>query len=285
MSRRRPCGLALAGLCTMLWAGSAMAQLFNLDARNTKIPLEIQADDGIEWRREEQTFIARGNAEAVQGEVSVRADMLTAVYRQAANGRNEITRLEAVGQVRVRSAADSAEGDRGVYDLDQGVLVLTGRLLVLTTPNDRITARESLEYWDKRLIAVARGNAQAVRGDNRLGADVLTAHLRPEGEKVAGKSPIKHIEGKGNVIVSTPREILRGNEGTYDLDSETARITGGVKITRGGSQLNGDLATVDMRTGVSRLQAAPGSGRVRGLIVPESAKDAPVRPKPSPPKG
>jgi lipopolysaccharide export system protein LptA len=277
MTRWWRSALLFAGL---LATGPVDAQLFNLDARNNKVPLEIQADDGIEWQRDQRTFIARGNARAVQGEVSVSADSLTATYREVAGGRSEIERLEAVGRVRIRSGEDSAEGERGVYDLDKGLLVLTGRGLVLTTRTDRITARDSLEYWDKRQIAVARGDARAARGDNRLRGDVLTAYLRNADEKAPDKSPIKLLEAKGGVIVSTPREILRGGEGRYDTDRELAEVMGDVKITRGGSQLNGDRATINMRTGVSRLVAAPGrgDGRVRGMIVPDSVNDrAPQR--------
>ncbi len=38
---------------------------------------------------------------------------------------------------------DQAQGDHAVYDLDQAVLVMTGRDLKLTTPNDVLTARDT----------------------------------------------------------------------------------------------------------------------------------------------
>ena len=36
---------------------------------------------------------------------------------------------------------------------------------------------EIMEFWEKKSIAVARGNAIAIKGDKRLKARVLTAHF------------------------------------------------------------------------------------------------------------
>jgi lipopolysaccharide export system protein LptA len=53
-------------------------------------------------------------------------------------------------------------------------------------------------------------------------------------------------------------------------------LRGGVKITRGADQLNGDAAEIDLNTGVSRLLSS-GSGRVRGVFGPKN-----LRPKTKP---
>ena len=45
-------------------------------------PIDISARDGIEWRQVEQEVIARGNAKAIRGDVTVTADRLTAWYRK-----------------------------------------------------------------------------------------------------------------------------------------------------------------------------------------------------------
>src|SRR5262245_44864339 len=43
---------------------------------SSKDPLEISADNGIEWKRDARTYTARGNALAKQGGTSVSADTL-----------------------------------------------------------------------------------------------------------------------------------------------------------------------------------------------------------------
>ena len=46
----------------------------------------------------------------------------------------------------------------------------------MTTTTDVVTARDSLEWYDQKQVAVARGDAVAVRDDaKRIRADVLTA--------------------------------------------------------------------------------------------------------------
>ncbi|HJR22162.1 MAG TPA: hypothetical protein VJ822_11105, partial [Dongiaceae bacterium] len=50
---------------------------FGLDEDNDE-PIEISAENGIEWKRDARTYTARGNALAQQGETSIAADTLIA---------------------------------------------------------------------------------------------------------------------------------------------------------------------------------------------------------------
>ncbi len=213
--------------------------------------------------------MARGHARAAQGDSAVHADVLTAYY---AGGKNEgkatqITRIDAEGNVRLTSPNGTATGTKAVYDVAKGVLVLTGRP-VLVTKTDRITASQSLEFWRDKNLMVARGDARAVRADRQLAADVLTAHLAKDAK---GQDQITRIDGFGHVVVSQPGEIARATQGVYNLQTGIATLTGSVKITRGQNQLNGDRAIVNMNTGKSRLLSAPGAP-VHGILVPEKKK-------------
>ena len=174
-------------------------------------PIAITATDGMEWRQEQRQVIARGNATAVRQNVTVTADRLIAFYRPKAGtapqppqpapggindpsdaGGNEIYRVEAVGNVHIFTPTDNAWGDRAVYDIDQSVLVLTGHNLKLTTPNDVLTARDDLEYWSQKHMAVARGDAVVVTNDGRrMSADTLVAYTT-EGSPppAAGATPV-----------------------------------------------------------------------------------------------
>lgn len=233
-------------------------------------PLEINADEGIEWRRDEKLYIARGNAVAARGNITVYADVMTAHYRPAQGRGTEIDRIDVDGNVRIVSPSETVYGDRGAYDVINGVLVLVGQDLRLIGKVDTITARDSLEYWEKRQMAVARGDAEAVREDKRIKADVLTAYFEPDAKE---NLELKRIEAFGNVRVATREEYASGDHGVYYADREFATLDGAVKITREGNQLNGEYAEVDMKTGISRLLAgAPGAKsteRVRGLLVPK----------------
>ena len=230
--------------------------------------IEIEAEDGIEWIRDAKTYVARGNARASRGGLEVLADTLTAHYRVQADGDDQkIFRVDADGNVRIVSASERAFGDKAVYHMDEAVVVLLGKALRLETTDAVITARDSLEYWQVRQLAVARGDAVIRQGENRLKADVLSAHFATN---AAGSQSVEQVDAFGEVHISTPTEIARGDEGVYILGNGIATLCGNVRITRGDSQLNGECAEVNLNTGISRLLG--GAGRVKGLITTQGGQ-------------
>lgn len=269
--RRLPIRLRYALLLAMLAAapaGPAAAQLLQ-GTGDDNVPVTVEADQGIEWIRDSKTYVARGNARAIRGDTQVTADTLTAHYREKPDGASEIFRLEAEGNVVISTPRERATGDRAVYDIDKARVVLTGRNLQFRSASDLITARDSLEYWQARRVAVARGDATASREKQKIRADVLTAHFE-EGKK--GDSALTRVEAEGNVVITTPEEVARGREGVYNAAKGTATLTGDVRITRGPNQLNGERAVVNLDTGVSRLlPASKDGGRVKGLFTPGTA--------------
>lgn len=278
-----------------LLAAPAMAQQLDLSHGG---PIDITASDGIEWRQNDQEVIARGNAKAVRGNVTVTADRLIAWYRKK-NGAtvaqpastgvdtstegNEIYRLQAEGHVVIFTQTDRAQGDKATYDLDQAVMVMTGHDLKLTTPNDILTARDDLEYWPNKHMAVARGNAVVVTNDaRRIAADTLVAYTtdnpsntaapasapgKTTDDPLAASGKLQRVEAFGNVSIRTPTDTVTGDRGVYVPDTGMARLGGNVRITRGENQLNGAEADVNMKTGIANLVARTG-GRVHGLVVP-----------------
>ncbi len=288
---------------------AAAAQQIDLSSGG---PIAITARDGFEWREAEQLVVASGDARAVRDNVTVIADRLVARYRKKAgnapaegtaqpgpgggSGGNEIYRLEAEGNVRIFTPTDEAVGDRAVYDIDQAVMVMTGRALKLTTPTQVLTARDSLEYWSQKRMAVARGNAVAVTSDaRRLAADVLVAYMeedkpapvRPAPPVSGGSEPpgagskLKRMEAYGNVEARTQTDIVRGDRGVYLPETGVARVIGNVRVTSGQNQINGPAADVNMRSGVARMLADPGA-RVQGVIMPNSTP-TPAQPAPAQP--
>lgn len=257
-------GFGTALTFAIVTASPARAQgLLNTDTQQGGA-IEILADDGIEWLRDQRRYIARGNATAIRSGVTVRADTLTAHYRGGEGGEKQaIYRLDADGSVVITSDGTKAVGDKGVYHMDDKVAVLVGDNLKMINDRATITAKESLEYWDARQLAVARGDATVIENENRLVADVLTAHIKPG---ASGKQEVERIDALGGVHISTKTEIVRGEEGVYEVPKQIATVCGNVKITRGENQLNGDCAVVDLKTGRSRLTG--GSGKVKGLILP-----------------
>ena len=234
-------------------------------------PLEVDASISLEWHSDQQAYVARGDARARSGEIEVRADVLVARYREAADGETEIYRLEATGNVVISQPGERATGDGAVYDLDRALFVLTGGDLRYETATDPVTARDSLEFWQDRDLAVARGDAAIVRPDQRLSADIITAQFADD---ASGDTGLSVLSAVGNVRIVTPTDVATADEAVYDVASQIATLSGSVQMTQGPSQLTGDRAEFNLGTGMRRLIAEPGAGgRVQGLLVPEPAED------------
>lgn len=137
-----------------------------------------------------------------------------------------------------------------------------------------ITA-DIMEWMDNERIAIARGAADAVQGRYRLFADVLTAYLaeRGAGEDEEGDD-VRLIEAEGNVRLVTPDEVASGSTGAYDIANRQVTLEGDVVLMQGESVARGGRLEMDLDTGVSRLLAAPGTGRVTAILVPRSGDDS-----------
>ena len=211
-----------------------------------QLPIEVTADQGIEWNQVERLYVARGNAVATRGDVRISGDTIAAAYQERGQDDSEIYQVEVTGAVVVSAPGKTLYGDRAVYDLRQAVVVLQGEDLRAELGEETVTARDSLEYWEERLTAVARGEAVARARDRTIRADVLTALFERQGD---GSLRAVRMNTHGNTRITTADEVVTGRDGIYDVVKETITLEGGVKITRETMQLNGGRAEVDSGPG------------------------------------
>jgi lipopolysaccharide export system protein LptA len=263
----------LAAALALATGPAAHAQGVGLE-RSTKDPVTIEADDGIEWHQREKTYLARGNARAMRGDVTVRAEKLVAHYREVGNGKTEVYQVVADGGVLITTPREKITGDKGVYDVERGVFRLTGKSLLIETPDEKVSARDKIEYFSKEKRAVLIGDATVVKDDRTVRADTMTARFADDAE---GKMTLSRADIVGNVVITTPTEVARAERGVYDAGSGIATLSGKVRLTRGDNQLNGEFAEVNLKSGISRLLAGPTGaapgGKVRGVFMPRSAEE------------
>lgn len=134
-----------------------------------------------------------------------------------------------------------------------------------------VLADNGIEWQQSTRQFTARGNATATRGEVTVRADELVASYR---ETAGGGTTLSTVEARGGVEIVTPQETAHGSQGNYDANTGIATLTGSVRIVRGDNVLTGSRAVVDMRSGVSTLQAgsgADGQGRARAVITPDGA--------------
>lgn len=306
--RIRAVRLGIAGTAVIAaLSGPALAQKLPVPGK-PGAPVHIEAEKGIEWRQKSKVYVARGNATVKRGDITVRAETLTAHYRtkkdgveKDKNGKDkagtdakktadatgaatpkpaglagalgggnaDVYKVTAEGNVRIVQADKKIAGDYGVYNLDNGIFRLTGRHVSMETAKEKITANRKIEYRTRQKIAIVAGNAIAHQADKKVRADRFTAFFANGKD---GNLEIQRVIAEGNVVITTPTEVATADRGIYNHKTGIAQLIGSVKLTRGDNQLAGDRAEVNLKTGVSRLLAAQGKkgrdGRVRVLVVP-----------------
>jgi lipopolysaccharide export system protein LptA len=273
---RTVAALALVAGCTIADAGAQGLPLPGFSTARSTVPLQIEAEKGVEWRQKEQIYVARGNATATRAETVLRAEILTAHYRKTSDNRQEIWKITAEVGVKITTTKDTITSDSAEYLVETGLFTLRGRPVTLDNGKGVLTA-PLVTYDTKSRIARVSGGATVVEDKKRVRADRFVAYFK-DGE---GKPTLKTVEAFGNVIITTPGQVARGDRGEYNAESQLATLAGKVRLTRGDNQLNGERAEVNMKTGVSRLLAARGApaaaapkpaqkdkDRVRVLIIP-----------------
>lgn len=276
------------------------------------------------WKNEEvydrnaQTVTLTGGARAVRGDVTVDADTLIGYLRKKtpppgqptpppppADAKNsnssdpmggslELYRIEARGNVHIYNQTDQGWGDHALYDMDQAVMVMTGKHLKLTTPQDVLTARDVMEYHSKTRMSVGRGDATVTTNDGKqVKADVLVSFSKPNDAPAPGQpqpakpaqtadasnpmgggsSKLDRAYGWGHVVLRTQTQTATGDRGVYVFDTQIARLIGHVHVTQGQNQNNGSQAIVNMKTGIATM--LPGTDSpIQGLVVPNEANSS-----------
>ena len=272
---------ALSAALLLAIAGPASAQDTTTDAGggglgfdgDNEKPIEISAENGIEWKRDTRTYTARGNALAQQGDTSIAADTLIAYL----DDQDELSHWEAIGNVKIQTDQSTSYGDHATYQESTRLLVLTGKNLKIVTERQTVTARDQIEYWRDKDVVVAKGAVVIVRPEKNttIHSDEATAYFRdklddpatPEDETGDG-SEIYQIEAEGHVRVDREEQTGFSNHLAYNPETEIAVLTGNVVIHSKDNTYRGGRAELDLQNDISRLLPAQGQ-RVFTTIKPK----------------
>ena len=131
LSLSRAAVIAVALAASVMLAGAGAAQDADDGAGEANEAIEITADT-LEVRQSENIAIFEGAVNAVQGDLVLNADMLTVYYREAASGAGTlgVSRIDAEGNVVVTSAGEIAQGQRGFYNVEGGIIDLVGGVVL-----------------------------------------------------------------------------------------------------------------------------------------------------------
>ena len=245
---------------------SESQQLTNLD--NNDEPIEIFADNGIEWHKNKNKYVALGNAKALSGTLSLESDKIEAFYKENDSSSMNITEVRAKKNVVVQDKKMKITGgEYAEYKILKDYFLINGSNIILTSDKNILKSNKKLEYWRSKNIAIATGKAEAKKDTEFVVmADKLVWYLQEKNQKTT----VKKLLGFKNVSIKTNNEVAFSDKAIYNNETEICKLYGNVKLQRGESFLIGEYAEVDLKSGISKLLPAPGTklneNRVRALI-------------------
>ncbi len=136
---------ALFFLITLL-ALPAWAQVGLPGNRDSSLPIEITAD-GLLVQQKKEVAIFKGNVEAIQGDMNLRSDTMVVYYKnkqKSEKAANSVSKIDVQDNVFLSTPKETAQGDRGIYDVDKGNITLTGS--VVLTQGENIIRGDKLVY-------------------------------------------------------------------------------------------------------------------------------------------
>jgi lipopolysaccharide export system protein LptA len=90
----------------------------------------LTARDSITFSANDNRLTANGEAVAVRGTDTLKADVLNAFFQKNAAGDMVLQKMTADGHVSIKTVKETVTGDNGVYDVLSGKAVLTGKILI-----------------------------------------------------------------------------------------------------------------------------------------------------------
>ena len=117
----------------------AFAQGFEISfgslEQDSDLPVEISADT-LSLNQADGSAQFKGNVVIIQGTMRMSAPLVTVFYDEESGG---IARLEADERVLLVKDGDAVEADKAAYNIDKGVVVMTGDVL-LTQGNNTMSS-------------------------------------------------------------------------------------------------------------------------------------------------
>ena len=232
-------------------------------------PVEIYAEQGIEWHKNDNKYLAIGNAIAKSGKMSVNSDRIEAFYEESDNSGMDIKLVRAHKNVIVTDENLKIIGGKlAEYNLRKDYFSIFGKNLILTSQENKLESNNKMEYWRTKGVAIASGKAKAQKGNEfKIEAEKLVWYLNENDKKIE----VKKIFGFDNVSIYTNNEVAFSDKALYNKENGICKLFGNVKLQKGDSFLTGDYAEVDLNKGISKLLPAPNfdklnENRVRALI-------------------
>ena len=184
-----------------------------------------------------QKMLQAGTVEVQQNDRVLRAQRV--VLYLSENGKNEIKRAEAFGNVKIVTPDEIITSGEGYYTVQAGKIEL---------------------YGSSRNASEQKGIVEIVQEENVLHAQRVTAFLNAQNQ-------IKNAHAFGNVEVITPKGFAWGDRGEYNPAENKVELFDNVRLEQNGNFIIGAHAVTDLETSVSRITGdETTNGRISGTF-------------------
>jgi lipopolysaccharide export system protein LptA len=115
----------------------------------------LTARDRIEYWSGENAVIAYGEAVLVRDDTRISGDKAVLYFAPNAEGKDELSQVEATGKVKVNNGKQTIFGDNFAYKPDTDIAVVTGNVVIVDGANEYRGARAEIDNKNKvsRLLA------------------------------------------------------------------------------------------------------------------------------------
>ena len=255
------------------------AQTLMGDAHDRSLPIEITANS-LEVRQDQETAIFRGEVRAIQGEMRLTADELVVHYRQGVDVvEASISRIDAQGRVFFSTPSETAQGNQGVYDVDDGVITLTGSVV--------LTRGENVIRGERLVLDLETGQSVIESGTSASGSTervkgVFFPKTRTRRSAAPGGGGNREIHQLNGLLMTDDRKLTRGSppEGADPVTPRLVAENEGLAARNIGKRFKKRPVLRDISLAVNRGEAVGllgpnGAGKttcfyvITGLLMPD----------------
>lgn len=155
-------------IALVLMASPVFAQIDMLGGNGNSSPIEITSDS-LEVLQAENKAIFSGDVNAKQGDLDIKSSKMTVFYKKSAAKKDEtdsgkrqtpsegkVSKVEIDDKVFISTPKETAQGNKGVYEVDPGTITLTG--------NVTLTSGKNIVKGDKLVYNIKTRQSKIVSG-------------------------------------------------------------------------------------------------------------------------
>lgn len=226
------------------------------DKKNTY----ITSENGLFVDLQNNTITAEKNVNVIQDINNLQAEKLVLTYGKDANDKNKMTKLEAYDNVLVKQKSKSAQAD--------SMFLFKNETDISSQINELNQKKQFENAFTPSQLLIMSGRVRMKEDKNVFSSDKMYVFYQKSVENQAEE--IKEIIAQGHVNATNGKQVIIGNWGVYNPVTGIITVYENVHLKENNSVLQGEKATLNLKTGINSLSSSRISkrGRVKGSLIP-----------------